>query len=114
MRFAARTYQALALALLLVLTGQTMAFARGAAAPAGAMVLCTGTGPVTVYMDEDGQPTRPPHVCPECVMNLVAAVLPSDMAPVRLPRTTGPSPVRNAETGTVPAIFRATARAPPA
>ena len=109
-----RTYLAIALALLLSVTGQTMAVARGAAASAGEMVLCTGTGPVTVYVDENGKPTGPPYVCPDCVMHLVVAVLPSDPAPVRLPRTECPFPVRSALVGVVRSVFRATARAPPA
>ncbi|MFV0512694.1 MAG: hypothetical protein ACK5MY_03515 [Jhaorihella sp.] len=107
------TYLAIALALLLSVTGQTMAVARGSAASVGEMVLCTGTGPVTVYVDEDGQPTKPPYVCPECVMHLVVAALPSDPAPVRLPRTECPFPVRDALVDTARSVFRATARSPP-
>ena len=39
------------LAVVLVLTGQSMAAARGAADATGKMVLCVGTQSVVVYMD---------------------------------------------------------------
>lgn len=67
--------QAIALALLLVLTGQSMALMRSAPDASGQMVLCTGTGPITVLTDENGQPVGPPHICPDCAMSLFAAVL---------------------------------------
>ena len=66
--------QAMLLALLLVLTGQSMAQVRMAPGIGGEMVLCTGTGPITVVTDENGDPVGPPHVCPECAMSLFAAV----------------------------------------
>ena len=45
-----------------------MATARGASAATGQMVICTGTGPVVVYIDDEGQPTAAPHICPDCVL----------------------------------------------
>jgi len=70
-----RTYLALALTLLLVLTSQTMALARGAPTPVGQAVLCTGTGPITVLVDAEGQPTGQVHICPDCAFGLMDAVL---------------------------------------
>lgn len=64
-----RSYLAIALALVLLLTAQSMAVARGAPEVAGQMVLCSGSGPVTVYMDTEGQPTAAPHICPECALS---------------------------------------------
>lgn len=52
-----------------------MAVARGASDAAGQMVLCTGTGPVTVYMDETGAPTQAPHFCPDCTTGDLAALM---------------------------------------
>ena len=66
-----RAYLGLALALVLTLTGQTMALARTAPDPAGHMVLCTGTGPVTVLIDAEGQPTGAVHICPDCALSLL-------------------------------------------
>ncbi|NOE18820.1 hypothetical protein GS634_11880 [Ruegeria atlantica] len=75
------------LSLLLVLTGQGLAVSRGMDRAVGQMVLCTGTGPVVVYMDEDGQPTAPPHYCPDYALSLMGAVAvaqpPMPMAPER-------------------------------
>lgn len=62
---------ALLLALVLAFTGQGMAVARGAPGPDGSMVICTGTGPVMIYLDADGTPTSPPHLCPDCAMSLL-------------------------------------------
>lgn len=60
----------------IVLTGGAMASARGQAMAVGEMVLCTGTGPVSVPVDADGKPTGPPHICPDCALSLFAADLP--------------------------------------
>lgn len=65
----------LALVLTLVLTGQALAVARGGG-PAGAMVVCTGRGMVTVAMGADGQPTEIARLCPDCICHTVAAILP--------------------------------------
>lgn len=41
---------------------------------AGAIVLCTGTGPVAVAVDRNGQPVERPHVCPDCVFTAMAGL----------------------------------------
>lgn len=64
---------AICLAVVLVLTGQSMAAARGAADATGKMVLCVGTQSVVVYMDEQGQLTQAPHFCPDCTLTLIDA-----------------------------------------
>lgn len=70
-----RTFPAIALAVLLALTSQTMATARGAPAPVGQAVLCTGMGPVTVLVDAQGQPTGKVHICPDCAFGPLYGVL---------------------------------------
>jgi hypothetical protein len=62
---------AICLAVVLVLTGQSMVVARGAANATGKMVLCVGTQSVVVYMDEQGQPAQAPHFCPDCTLSLM-------------------------------------------
>ena len=65
---------ALMLALVVTLTGHASASAKGARDASGQMVICAGNGPVTIYTNEDGQPTQAPHFCPDCVMHLLDAV----------------------------------------
>ena len=62
-----RAFLSFSLALVLVLTSQAMASARGAAAATGQMVICNGDGTRVTYTDATGAPTAPPHICPECV-----------------------------------------------
>lgn len=76
-----RTYLALILALILGLTSHSLAMARGMTGPAGMVELCTGSGPVSVYVDADGQPVDRPHHCPDCALHLLAGVIPPDCAP---------------------------------
>lgn len=69
-----RSYVTALMALVMVLTSHSMAEARGMMASAsGEMVICTGSGPVTVTMDADGQPMSAPHICPDCTMGLFDA-----------------------------------------
>ena len=65
-----RSLIAVVLACVLALTSQSMAVARGASAATGQMVLCTGTGPVAVYLDAKGRPTSAPHICPDSALNI--------------------------------------------
>jgi len=104
---------ALMLALVVTLTGHASASAQGARDASGQMVICSGTGPVTIYVDEDGQPTKAPHFCPDCVMHLLDAVAGPDAVVLpayggqafdRLLGAVGSSPVMR---------LAATARAPP-
>lgn len=66
-----RLLTSLTLALVLALTSQSMAVARGAAPATGQMVLCTGAGTVMVYTDAEGQPTSAPHICPDAALNVL-------------------------------------------
>ena len=65
-----RSLIAVVLACVLALTSQSMAVARGASAATGQMMLCTGTGPVAVYLDAKGRPTSAPHICPDSALNI--------------------------------------------
>lgn len=70
-----RTIKAVLVALLLIVTSQSMAVARGTMRDAtGATVLCTGTGPITVLTDADGQPIGPTHICPDCALSVIAGL----------------------------------------
>lgn len=67
-----RIWLAVSLALMLSLTSQAMAVMRGTPGPAGEIVLCTGSGPISVQVDENGQPVGKPHICPDCALSLFA------------------------------------------
>jgi hypothetical protein len=88
MKRARHPLQAVLLALLLVLTTQSMARMRMMPGIGGEMVLCTGTGPITVLTDENGKPVGPPHICPDCAMTFMAAVPMMPAMPAR-PATRG-------------------------
>lgn len=64
-----RSYLGIALALMMAFTGQSMAVARGTPSASGQIVLCTGTGPISVLVDENGQPVGKPHICPDCALS---------------------------------------------
>jgi hypothetical protein len=88
MKCTLRTYLALSLALLLSLTSQTMATARGAPTPVGQAILCTGSGPVTILVDAEGQPTGQTHICPDCAFSVLDSVIPPSIVPIRLSQST--------------------------
>lgn len=61
----------------MAMTAQLAAQMRTAPSATGmTMVLCTGSGPLVVQMDADGQPIDPSHVCPDCAFALFAFDLP--------------------------------------
>lgn len=104
---------ALALSLLIGLTGQGVANSSGVSTAVGQMEICSGSGPVILYMDAQGQPTAPPHYCPDFALMLLGALLPdAAVAPVP-PGRDLPAPNR-----TYPSLISRTlsavpARAPP-
>ena len=68
-----RAFISLTLALALVLTSQAMASVRGASEATGQAVLCIDGAMVTVHLDAEGQPTKAPHYCPECMLLALAS-----------------------------------------
>lgn len=73
---ARRSVLSIVLALILVVTSQAMAVARGASDTTGQMVICVGAGTTTVYTDASGAPTAAPHICPDCLL-LIATTPPT-------------------------------------
>ena len=67
------------LVVLLALTAQQFALARGQTRIAGEAVLCLGGVAVTVQIDENGHPVEKAHFCPECAPALFARF---DLPPV--------------------------------
>lgn len=108
-----RRYLVLGLVLLLVLTSQSMAVARGMTGPVGQMVLCTGTGPVSVFVDQNGQPVAPPHYCPDCALDSMQAVALDAKASKHVARLVTLEPPVVATVARTSEILAPSARGPP-
>ncbi|KIC43352.1 hypothetical protein RA27_08770 [Ruegeria sp. ANG-R] len=102
-----------ALSLLVAFTGLGIAESRGIDRAVGQMVLCTGSGPVVVYMDEDGQPTRAPHYCPDYALSLLGAVHQAQIDVPLAPPLTQPVFLRRSESQISAPLPQRPARAPP-
>ena len=68
-----RAVLSLMLSLLLVVTSHSAGMARGAERAVDQMVICIGAQAMVVYVDSEGQPTSPPHLCPDCALTALAA-----------------------------------------
>lgn len=108
-----RPVLSLLLSALVLMTSISTAMARGAAPAADSLVICSAHGFEVIYLDAEGNETRAPHLCPDCLMHLsglvstCAAVQMSWDAPAIRVR-----PHRAAQLTSVVAVF-AMARAPP-
>jgi hypothetical protein len=69
----------LLLSLLLFLTAEQLALARGQGA-AGTAVICTGAGVLTVALDAAGRPEGPPRACPDGVLSVAGTAVPPAVA----------------------------------
>ena len=108
-----RCFLPYALSLLLVLTGQGVAASRGVDRVVGQMVLCTGNGPVVVYVDAEGQPTGAPHYCPDYALSLLGAVHDAPAQVPAAPSRALPAPVLEMPDLIAAPLPRHPARAPP-
>ncbi|WP_299351863.1 hypothetical protein [uncultured Shimia sp.] len=104
---------AILLVAVLVLTGHSMAIARGMPTASGVMELCTGSGPVMIAVDAEGNPTGHTHICPEFSLSLMDAVAPVPALAVPV-ETRGQkiTSVHDVSLGVIRAV-EASARAPP-
>ncbi|WP_254429185.1 MULTISPECIES: hypothetical protein [unclassified Ruegeria] len=102
-----------ALSLLVTLTGQGFAVSRGVDAAVGQMVLCTGSGPVVVYVDAEGQPTQAPHFCPDFALTVLGAVSMAEAAIPDAPKQPQPRLKRGLGDLITPSVASQSARAPP-
>ncbi|MEM6758643.1 MAG: hypothetical protein AAF601_04110 [Pseudomonadota bacterium] len=102
------------MAVMLVATSIGAASARGAAPVADSIVICSGHGVELVYLDADGNETRAPHLCPDCLMHL--AGLPSGVAVLALPADAAGAHLRPGYAAQLHVSLRhgPSARAPPA
>lgn len=105
----ARTAVAALVALVLALTGQTVALARVQIATGPTIVICSGDGPIEITLDADGNPQPAKagvHVCPDCILHIIAA---PDMAQPALERPAA----RSHPVVPVPVQLSTTLAAPP-
>lgn len=58
--------------IVVAITSVQLAAARGHAPAVGTMVICTGTGPLMILVDETGQPTGGAMVCPDYALAFYA------------------------------------------
>lgn len=71
-----RATLSLILTVALLTTSIGSAAARGAAPGVDRVVICIGLHTATLYVDAEGAPTRAPHLCPDCVLHLMAPPAP--------------------------------------
>ncbi|RHZ95956.1 hypothetical protein D1122_13900 [Cereibacter sphaeroides] len=71
-----RSLLACLLSLCLAAASLTVAEARGRAAGAQQVVICTGYGVTAVALDAQGRPMGPLHPCPDCLGGLTLLALP--------------------------------------
>jgi len=74
MRFWMRQITVLMVALVIGVTSVQLAAARGQPPATGTMVICTGTGPVHILVDQNGVPTGGVMICPDYAMAFFADV----------------------------------------
>ena len=72
MRFVMRQTVCAALLLMVAFTSVQLAAARGQSPAVTTMVICTGTGPVHILVDENGQPTGGVMICPDYALAFFA------------------------------------------
>jgi hypothetical protein len=104
----------LTLALLVAMTSQQMAMARGMTKDAAdQVVLCTEAGPVTVTLDAQGNPIGPVHICPDCALYFVGLMADTPTTPPAVVhiQTLDQTSVVAPQTTVIPNC--ATARGPP-
>ena len=84
MRFLMRHVTTFALILMIGVTSVQLAAARGQSPAVGTMEICTGTGPMHILVDENGEPTGGVMICPDYAMAFFADVWADPPAALRV------------------------------
>jgi len=108
-----RSYLTLFLVLAVTLTAHSAGALQGVRDATGQIVICSGSGPLVIYVDSDGQPARAPHDCPDCITLGMDA-----LAPSQRPQHVVPEPMRRVDQPEQIRVLsrmplRASARSPP-
>ncbi len=101
------------LAAVLVLTGHSMAVARGMPSASGYSAYCIGENTTMVPVDAAGEPVGPPHICPEFSLSLLDWVVEAQVDAQPLVSTSKRIVIRQSTKTHVLQSVPATARAPP-
>lgn len=72
------------LSLMLVITSSSMAVARNSDPATDTLVICAGENTYVIYVDGQGVPTAAPHICPDCALQDIVAILPHAGGAARL------------------------------
>ncbi len=87
-----RSYLTLFLVLAVTLTAHSAGALQGMRDATGQIVICSGSGPLVIYVDSNGQPARAPHDCPDCITLGLDA-----LAPFQQPSHVAPEPMRRVD-----------------
>lgn len=74
---------AMLLLVVIAVTSVQLAAARGQSPAVGTMVICSGTGPLQIMVDENGDPTGGVMVCPDYALAYFGDTAPGQAGPVR-------------------------------
>mgnify|MGYP000008375647 CR=1 FL=1 len=113
MKLHMRSYLTLILVLAVTLTAHSAGAMRGMRDATGQMVICSGTGPVVIYVDADGQPARAPGNCPDCIMLAMDLSVAPEQMPMAMPRPKGRVQQSTQVRLSSRMVLQARARAPP-
>ncbi|WP_415404147.1 hypothetical protein [Tateyamaria sp. SN3-11] len=108
-----RMVLSLMLSLLLVVTSHSAGMARGAERAVDQMVICIGAQAMVVYVDNEGQPTSAPHLCPDCALSAFVAPAPYAFVLGEGPAMAAPALWQSDSAVAQGRYARALARAPP-
>lgn len=109
-----QSFAKISLALILVVTAQAAAFARGQAPAEDRAVICAGSTTITVYLDAEGQPTAAPELCADAAQALFAAHMGEPAAVTATRGVHRDAPIWHAVHVAKRALPGSTARGPPA
>lgn len=72
-----RVFLSWLLSLALALASVSMAVARADALGQSRVTLCSGSDVISITLDAEGEPARPPHLCPDCIGGLSLGLPPT-------------------------------------
>ncbi|HKK97110.1 MAG TPA: hypothetical protein VJ928_02945 [Marivita sp.] len=84
MRILLRHITSVLLLIVVVFASTELAAARGQAPAAGTLVICTGSGPIHILVDKNGEPTGRVMICPDYALAFYADAAPQTPKALRI------------------------------